>query len=137
MYTVLGAAGNIGSVITKTLLEKGEKVRVVGRNAARLEQFVRKGAEAPLRVRNAHGAQHVERPAVGFGTTDAEMMVNDVRDLAADRQDRVELGTWVGDDHRQLAAQDGSTSLIVETRQVAAVEQHAAALDDARRRHQP
>ncbi|HET7107960.1 MAG TPA: NmrA family NAD(P)-binding protein [Candidatus Acidoferrum sp.] len=46
MYTVVGATGNIGSVITRKLLEKGEKVRVVGRNACRLEQFVRKGAEA-------------------------------------------------------------------------------------------
>jgi len=46
MYTVLGATGNIGSVITKKLLEKGEKVRVVGRNAARLEQYVHRGAEA-------------------------------------------------------------------------------------------
>ena len=46
MYTVLGATGNIGSIITKKLLEKGEKVRVVGRNAARLQQFVHKGAEA-------------------------------------------------------------------------------------------
>jgi uncharacterized protein YbjT (DUF2867 family) len=45
MYTVLGATGNIGSVITKKLLEKGEKVRVVGRNAARLHPFVQKGAE--------------------------------------------------------------------------------------------
>jgi len=46
MYTILGATGNIGSVITKKLLEKGEKVRVVGRNAARLQGFVQKGAEA-------------------------------------------------------------------------------------------
>jgi len=46
MYTVLGATGNIGSVITKKLLEKGEKVRVVGRNAARLQPFAHKGAEA-------------------------------------------------------------------------------------------
>ena len=46
MYTVLGATGNIGSVITRKLLEKGEKVRVVGRNAARLEQYVHRGAEA-------------------------------------------------------------------------------------------
>jgi len=45
MYTVLGATGNTGSVITKTLLEKGEKLRVVGRNAARLHPFVQKGAE--------------------------------------------------------------------------------------------
>jgi uncharacterized protein YbjT (DUF2867 family) len=46
MYTILGATGNIGSVITKQLLEKGETVRVVGRNAARLQQFVHRGAEA-------------------------------------------------------------------------------------------
>jgi uncharacterized protein YbjT (DUF2867 family) len=46
MYTVLGATGNIGSVITRKLLEKGEKVRVVGRNAARLQPFVQRGAEA-------------------------------------------------------------------------------------------
>jgi uncharacterized protein YbjT (DUF2867 family) len=46
VYTILGATGNIGSVITKKLLEKGEKVRVVGRNAAKLQPFVLKGAEA-------------------------------------------------------------------------------------------
>jgi uncharacterized protein YbjT (DUF2867 family) len=46
MYTVLGATGNIGSVITKRLLEKGEKVRVVARSAGRLQQYVHKGAEA-------------------------------------------------------------------------------------------
>ncbi len=46
MYTVLGATGHIGSVITKKLLEKGEKVRVVGRSTARLQLFVQKGAEA-------------------------------------------------------------------------------------------
>jgi len=46
MYTVLGATGHIGSVITKKLLEKGEKVRVVGRSMARLQPFVQKGAEA-------------------------------------------------------------------------------------------
>jgi uncharacterized protein YbjT (DUF2867 family) len=46
MYTILGATGNIGSVITKKLLEKGEAVRVVGRNAARLQQYVHRGAEA-------------------------------------------------------------------------------------------
>jgi uncharacterized protein YbjT (DUF2867 family) len=45
MYTVLGATGNIGSVITRRLLEKGEKVRVVGRNTTRLQPFVQKGAE--------------------------------------------------------------------------------------------
>jgi len=46
VYTILGATGHIGSVITKKLLEQGEKVRVVGRNVARLQPFVQKGAEA-------------------------------------------------------------------------------------------
>lgn len=46
MYTILGATGNIGSIITKKLLEQGEKVRVVGRNAGRLQPLVQKGAEA-------------------------------------------------------------------------------------------
>ena len=46
MYTVLGATGHIGSVITKVLLEKGEKVRVVGRHGGKLQPFVLKGAES-------------------------------------------------------------------------------------------
>lgn len=46
MYTVLGASGNIGSVITKSLLDKGEKVRAVGRHASKLQLFVQKGAES-------------------------------------------------------------------------------------------
>jgi uncharacterized protein YbjT (DUF2867 family) len=45
MYTVLGATGHIGSVVTKALLENGEKVRVVGRSTARLQPLVQKGAE--------------------------------------------------------------------------------------------
>src|SRR5246127_3215240 len=46
MYVVLGATGHSGSIIANTLLLKGERVRVVGREASRLERFVRKGAEA-------------------------------------------------------------------------------------------
>jgi uncharacterized protein YbjT (DUF2867 family) len=46
MYVILGATGHTGSIITTSLLLKGEKVRVVGRDASRLERFVRKGAEA-------------------------------------------------------------------------------------------
>jgi uncharacterized protein YbjT (DUF2867 family) len=46
MYTILGATGNIGSVISRALLKKGEKVRVVGRSAGRLQAFVQRGAEA-------------------------------------------------------------------------------------------
>ncbi len=47
MYVILGASGNTGSIIADSLLLKGEKVRVVGRDLGRLQQrFVRKGAEA-------------------------------------------------------------------------------------------
>jgi len=48
MYTILGATGHIGTVITKILLEQGEKVRVVGRSASRLQPLVQRGAEAHL-----------------------------------------------------------------------------------------
>src|ERR1700675_1663908 len=45
MYVILGASGNTGSIIANFLLLKGEKVRVVGRDVARLQRFERKGAE--------------------------------------------------------------------------------------------
>jgi uncharacterized protein YbjT (DUF2867 family) len=45
MYVITGATGNTGSVVAEKLLAKGEKVRVVGRDAKRLERFARKGAE--------------------------------------------------------------------------------------------
>jgi uncharacterized protein YbjT (DUF2867 family) len=44
-YVILGATGNTGSIIADTLLLRGKKVRVVGRDAGRLQRFVRKGAE--------------------------------------------------------------------------------------------
>jgi uncharacterized protein YbjT (DUF2867 family) len=46
IYVILGASGNTGSIIANFLLSKGEKVRVVGRDAGRLQRFVDKGAEA-------------------------------------------------------------------------------------------
>ena len=46
MYVITGATGNTGSVVAEALLAKGEKVRVIGRDAKRLERFKQKGAEA-------------------------------------------------------------------------------------------
>jgi uncharacterized protein YbjT (DUF2867 family) len=46
MYVILGATGNTGSAVAKTLLAKGQKVRVVGRDKSRLAQFVNQSAEA-------------------------------------------------------------------------------------------
>ena len=46
MYVITGASGNTGSVVAEKLLARGEKVRVVGRDAKRLERFTQKGADA-------------------------------------------------------------------------------------------
>jgi len=46
MVAITGASGNTGRVIAEKLLERGEKVRVIGRDAKRLARFVQKGAEA-------------------------------------------------------------------------------------------
>ncbi len=45
MYVIIGATGHTGNVIVKALLAKGEKVRVIGRNAGRLKPFAAQGAE--------------------------------------------------------------------------------------------
>src|SRR6266404_3466202 len=46
VYAILGGGGNTGSIIANSLLSEGEKVRVLGRDAGRLQRFARKGAEA-------------------------------------------------------------------------------------------
>jgi len=46
MYAIIGASGNTGKVVAGKLLAHGEKVRVIGRDAGRLESLVKKGAEA-------------------------------------------------------------------------------------------
>ncbi len=45
MYIITGATGNTGSVVAEKLLARGEKVRVIGRDAKRLERYTKKGAE--------------------------------------------------------------------------------------------
>lgn len=46
MYVITGATGNTGSVAAEKLLATRAKVRVIGRDAKRLERFSRAGAEA-------------------------------------------------------------------------------------------
>jgi len=48
MYVIMGATGNIGSKLANILLDKGEKVEVIGRSAERLQPFVDHGAEAAV-----------------------------------------------------------------------------------------
>jgi uncharacterized protein YbjT (DUF2867 family) len=45
MITIMGATGNTGRVITETLLASGQKVRALGRSAAKLAALKDKGAE--------------------------------------------------------------------------------------------
>jgi uncharacterized protein YbjT (DUF2867 family) len=46
MYAILGATGHTGGAVAEKLLAKGQKVRVIGRDAKRLDPFAKKGAEA-------------------------------------------------------------------------------------------
>lgn len=46
LHVVLGAAGHVGAVIARRLLDEKRRVRVVGRDAGRLEPFRSRGAEA-------------------------------------------------------------------------------------------
>ena len=48
MYVISGATGHTGRIITETLLKAGKKVRVIGRDAARLKDLTDKGAEAAI-----------------------------------------------------------------------------------------
>jgi len=45
-YVITGASGNIGRVLTGALLANGLKVRVIGRNRARLQPLIDLGAQA-------------------------------------------------------------------------------------------
>jgi uncharacterized protein YbjT (DUF2867 family) len=46
IYTITGASGHTGRIITNTLLDHGHQVRVVGRHSETLAPFVARGAEA-------------------------------------------------------------------------------------------
>jgi uncharacterized protein YbjT (DUF2867 family) len=46
MIVITGATGHTGRVAAEALLAKGEKIRIVGREAKKLEPLARKGAEA-------------------------------------------------------------------------------------------
>ena len=70
MIVITGATGNTGSVAADALLAKGEKVRVVGRDASKLERFSAKDAE-PF-VANLENAEEVAR---AFAGADAAYLV--------------------------------------------------------------
>ncbi len=48
MFVIMSATGNIGSKLAKILLDRGKKVKVIGRSAERLQPFADHGAEAAV-----------------------------------------------------------------------------------------
>ena len=48
MLVITGATGKTGSKLAEILLEKGQKIRVIGRDAVKLKAFTEKGAEAAV-----------------------------------------------------------------------------------------
>jgi len=46
MYVITAATGNIGKIVASKLLANGKKVRVIGRDASKLNELVKQGAEA-------------------------------------------------------------------------------------------
>jgi uncharacterized protein YbjT (DUF2867 family) len=48
MIVITGASGKTGSAVAEALIAKGQKVRVIGRDAAKLKDFTAKGAEAAV-----------------------------------------------------------------------------------------
>ena len=46
MYVIMGATGNTGNVVARTLLGLSQRVRAIGRSADRLESLTAEGAEA-------------------------------------------------------------------------------------------
>lgn len=81
MIVIIGVTGNTGRVVAENLLASGEKVRVVGRSAQRLERFVAKGAEAF--VGSADDPAAMERAFAGASAAYAmippDMAVEDYR----------------------------------------------------------
>ena len=63
MIVVTGASGRTGGAMARALLEKGEKPRVVGRDAKKLHPLVQSGAEAS--VGNLEDSEFLARAFVG------------------------------------------------------------------------
>jgi uncharacterized protein YbjT (DUF2867 family) len=74
MYVITGATGHTGKTATDKLLATGAKVRVIGRDTKRLEQFARQGAEAV--VADMTDASALERAFSGARAVYAVMPPN-------------------------------------------------------------
>lgn len=81
MFAITGATGNTGGVVAEKLLASGEKVRVIGRDAARLASLVQKGAEAfPADITDSAALTRAFQGATGvYALVPPNISSNDVR----------------------------------------------------------
>ena len=93
-------------------------------------ELVRILVEAALGIGDADQAQQLDRARARRRFGHLQVDEERLHDLQADRQDRVERGHGLLEDHRDVAAADLAHFLVRERQQVAAFEQDAAA-DDA------
>ena len=69
-------------------------------------ELVRIGVHAALRLGDVDAAQHLDRPVHRLAARHALVQRDRLADLAADRQQRVERGHRLLEDHRDLVAAD-------------------------------
>jgi hypothetical protein len=84
-------------------------------------------SEPALGVGDADQPQQFDRARARLLLAHAEMDGERLHDLQPDRQQRIERGHRLLEDHRDVAAADLAHRLVVEIEQVAAVEHDAAA----------
>jgi len=81
MYVITGATGHIGKRIATNLLEKGKKVRAIGRDTSKLKELAEKDAE--LFVGDLYDADFVKKAFTGatavFCMIPPNMQTNEVR----------------------------------------------------------
>jgi serine kinase of HPr protein (carbohydrate metabolism regulator) len=94
-------------------------------------QLVRVLLEAALGIGNADQAQEFDGTALRRGRVGAAMLLDRLGDLAADRQDRVQRGHRLLENHADLAAAHLPHLFFRQAHQVAAGEQHLARGDAA------
>ena len=97
-------------------------------------EFVRVLPEAALRRRDVHEIEKFHRPRRRLTVRHPEVLFDALGQLAADRQNRIERCHWVLKYEADFSAADAPYLLGTERQQVAALEQHLAP-DDAARRH--
>ena len=96
---------------------------------------MRIGAIAPFRIGNADRLEDLERSVPGLRPGKPEMDLRDLRDLASDALQRIELAAGIGHHHRELTPAQHAPLLACQACDVAAVKADPSCVDRSGRRH--